>query len=95
VTIFALSLLLLLSSRFLLPNPLLNTWGSYLFLIPTIFYCAAIFLKDATNRPSKIILPVGLGVIITILLSTTNDFVIQKIIATIIGGLIVALIEKK
>ena len=65
-----------------------DEWGIYLFAIP-VAYCFGMFMfASAFNQSSlKIIAIAFVGVLIPILLSKTNDFILQKIAMTIVGAI--------
>jgi hypothetical protein len=63
-------------------------WGIYLFSVP-IGYCIVAFFSKSIAKPIKAIIVISLGVLISILLTRnfTSSFIMQKILATLIGAL--------
>jgi hypothetical protein len=69
----------------------IDVWGVYLFAVP-IVYC---FFRVTSNQPSlKVIIYIFLGVLISILLNRTFDFMLQKILMTVAGVVIIWALEK-
>lgn len=69
----------------------IDEWGIYLFAVP-MGYC---FFRTITNQLSfKIFISIFCGVLISILLSRTGNFMLQKILTTVVGAVIIWALDK-
>ena len=89
--IASLLLALILCVRFCVaePNSWFSNWGTYFFIVPMLLFFSAALLSKTYN--SKYLAAYTLGVIISVILIRGNwadNYVLQKLIATISGAII-------